>query len=222
MSFTQAIRARANALQQAIFRHPFVVGIGDGSLDVERFKHFIRQDYVFLIEYSRTLALACAKAPDLESMARFAELLHATLTAEISLHRSYCSRFGISTADLEATQATPTTQAYTDFLVRAAYHGSFAELACVLLPCLWGYCEIGLALARQGKPAHQPLYGEWIDMYSSPEYQALADWLLKLVDRLAEQAGPAERERMEAAYVVGTRYEYAFWDMAWRQEAWQL
>ena len=222
MGFSNDIRARADKLQQAIFNHPFVTGIGDGTLDVERFKHFIRQDYPYLIEYARALALAAARAPTLELMGRFAQFLNETLNTEMSLHRGYCARFGITEAELEATKPVPTTQAYTDFLVRTAYHGSFGELACALLSCEWGYSEIGLKLAEQGKPANQPLYAEWIDMYSAPEFKALADWLRGLVDELAEGASPEERQRMEAAYVTGTRYEYAFWDMAYRLEEWPV
>ena len=222
MPFTDDIRARADKLQQAILGHPFVTGIGDGTLDVERFKHFIRQDYLYLIEYSRVLAMASARAPSLEPMGRFAELLNETLNTEMSLHRGYCARFGITEAELEATQPAPTMQAYTDFLVRTAYDGSFGELVSALLPCMWGYCEIGLTLDERGKPANQPLYAEWIDMYSTPEFKALADWLRGLVDRLAESASPEERQRMEAAYVTSTRYEYAFWDMAYRLEEWPV
>ena len=222
MPFTDDIRARADKLQRAIMSHPFVTGIGDGTLDVERFKHFIRQDYLFLIEYSRVLALAAARAPSLEHMGRFAGLLNDTLNTEMSLHRDYCARFGITEAELEATKPAPTMQAYTDFLVRTGYHGSFGELACALLPCMWGYCEIGLNLAAKGKPSDQPLYAEWIDMYSAPEFKALADWLRGLVDRLAEDASPDERKRMETAYVTSTRYEHSFWDMAWRLEEWTI
>ncbi|MEE8443553.1 MAG: thiaminase II [Dehalococcoidia bacterium] len=222
MPFTDEIHARSAKLQEAILSHPFVTGIGDGTLDVERFKHFIRQDYLYLIEYSRVLALAAARAPSLEPMGRFAELMNETLNTEMSLHRSYCARFGITEADLEVTEPAPTMQAYTDFLVRTAYDGSFGELVCALLPCMWGYCEIGLALAARGKPGDQPLYAEWIDMYSTPEFEDLANWLRGLVDGLAEGANPEERERMEVAYVTSTRYEYAFWDMAYRLEQWPV
>ncbi len=222
MPFTDDIHARSNKLQQAILGHPFVTGIGDGTLDVEAFKHFIRQDYLYLIEYSRVLALAAARAPSLEPMGRFAELLNETLNTEMSLHRSYCARFDITEADLEATKPAPTMQAYSDFLVRTAYHGSFAELACALLPCMWGYCEIGLDLAARGRPADQPLYAEWIDMYSSAEFTELTGWLRGLVDRLAASASAEERARMEQAYVTSSRYEHAFWDMAYRLEEWPV
>ena len=222
MGFSNEIRSRADGLHQAILSHPFVTGIGDGTLDVERFKHFIRQDYLFLIEYSRTLALAVAKAPSLEVMGRFAVLVHETLNREMALHRGYCARFGIGEEELRKTTPAPTTQAYTDFLVRTAYDGSFGELACALLPCMWGYCEIGQELLGKGKPANQPLYAEWIDMYTSAEFRELTEWLRGLVDELAESASHAEREKMEQAYVTSTRYEHAFWEMAWQLEEWTV
>ncbi|MBI4198568.1 MAG: thiaminase II [Chloroflexi bacterium] len=222
MSFTSDIYNRSLPLQKAILEHPFVRGIGNGTLDVERFKHFIRQDYLYLIDYCRVFAVTVARSPDLETMTRFSQMLHDTLHTEMALHRGYCTRFGISQADLEATAPAPTTQAYTNFLLRTAYGGSFGELAAALLPCLWGYSDVGLHLASRGKPPHAPLYGEWIDMYAAPEFKALAAWLRGLVDRLAESAGPEERSRMEQAYVACSRYEYAFWEMAWSQEQWEV
>ncbi|MBI4340100.1 MAG: thiaminase II [Chloroflexi bacterium] len=222
MSFTQDIYDRSLALQRAILDHPFVRGIGNGTLDVEAFKHFIRQDYAYLVQYARVFALAAARSPDLDTMGRFAGLLHETLRTEMALHRGYCARFGVSAAELAATMPSPTTQAYTDFLVRTAYDGSFAELAAALLPCMWGYSDVGLALAAQGKPAGAPLYAEWIDMYAAPEFKAQAGWLRGLVDRLAQAASAEERARMERAYVTSSRYEYAFWEMAWRKETWPL
>ena len=222
MGFTDEVRQRTDPLHQQIFRHPFVVGIGNGSLDVEAFKFYIRQDYLFLIQYSRVLALAVAKAPDLDSMGRFAQLLHETLNTEMALHRSYCTRFSIGEEELEATEPAPTTVAYTTFLLDTAHRGSFSQAVMTLLPCQWGYCEIGERLAAQGEPANAPLYAEWIRMYSSTEFRALADWARALADRLAESASPTERQRMEEAYVTSTRYEYLFWDMAYSREQWPL
>ena len=197
MGFADDVEKVAEPVRRAILKHPFVTGIGDGTLDVERFKFYVRQDYVYLIDYSRVLALASARAPDLETMGWFARLLDATMNTEMELHRSYCSRFGISRDELEETIAAPTTLAYTSFLLNVAYQGSFAELAASFLPCQWGYWEIGDHLARKGKPDGAPLYREWIEMYISPEYRSRAEWARDLADRVAAEAGPAELARME-------------------------
>lgn len=222
MSFSRTLRRKAEAIWRKIFAHPFVTGIGDGSLPVARFRFYLGQDYVFLIEYCRVLALAVAKGDDLGAMGRFAGVLHSTLGTEMELHRKYAERFKISRRDLEGTRPAPTTQAYTRHLLAVAHGGTMAEVAASLLPCQWGYCEIGKRLARAGMPRRQPLYAEWIKMYASIEFAALADWLRGLVDSMAPQASRGERARMAEYFVTSSRYEYLFWDMAWKQERWPI
>src|SRR5687768_15334308 len=137
--FSDHLHALAEPIWQAQHEHPFVRGIGDGSLDLEQFKHWVRQDYLFLIEYCRLFGLAAARAPDLETLGRFADLLQSTARTEMDLHRAYAAEFGISADELERELMGPTTRAYTDFLLRVAATGDFAELAAALLPCMWGF-----------------------------------------------------------------------------------
>lgn len=222
MGFVATLEKQAAPIRRAIVKHPFVVGIGDGSLDVERFKHYMRQDYTFLIEYSRVLALASAKAPDLDSMGRFAKLLDETLNTEMELHRGYCAKFDITRKELEATVAGPTTSAYTSFLLSVAHNGSFSELAASLLPCQWGYWDIARNLKRRGMQKQAPLYVQWIEMYTSKEYRDLAAWLRGLVDKLGGEAGPGLRDAMKRAYITSTRYEYLFWDASYKLETWPV
>lgn len=217
--FTDHLRRVADPIWQAQHAHPFVRGIGDGSLDVERFAFWIRQDYLFLIEYCRLFGLAAARAPDLATLARFADLLQATARTEMDLHRAYAGQFGISLDALEREALAPTTRGYTDFLLRVAATGDFAELAAALLPCMWGFSELGQRLAVQPRPA-DARYAAWIALYADPEFAALADWCRALVDRLAEDVGAAGRARMETAFVTSSRYELAFWEMAWTLERW--
>lgn len=222
MSFAAILWKKAEPIWQETLHHPFVRGIGDGTLPVEKFKFYICQDYVFLIEYSRVLALATAKGADLATMAKFGELLNATLNTEMALHRGYAEKFGIGRQELEETRPAPTAVAYTRHLLSVASLGSLAEIVASLLPCQWGYSEIGSALAKQGEPKNQPLYGEWIRVYASPEFAALAHWVRTLLDAMGERAGALERARMEEVFLLSARYEHAFWDMSWRMETWPV
>ena len=222
MSFAEDIERKAWPIRQAILAHPFVTGVGDGTLDVEKFKYYVMQDYAYLIDYSRVLALASARAPDLETMGWFARLLDETLNVEMDLHRSYCAEFGITPQQLESTRPAPTTVAYTSFLLKVAHQGSFGELVASLLPCQWGYWEIGDHLARQGEPESAPLYCQWIRMYTAPEFAELAQTIRALADRIGEQSGPAELAAMGEAYLTSLRYEYLFWDMAYKLEDWRV
>ncbi len=222
MGFAEDIERKALPIRQAILSHPFITGVGDGSLSAENFKHYVMQDYVYLIDYARVLALASAKSPDLETMAWFAGLLDETLNTEMDLHRRFCAEFGITRQELDATKPAPTTVAYTSFLLKVAYQGTFPELVASLLPCQWGYWEIGAHLAALGEPEHAPLYSEWIRMYASPEFAALAQAMRSLADRVAEEPAGGQIAAMEEAYLTSLRFELGFWDMAQNLEGWRI
>ncbi|MDQ6804503.1 MAG: thiaminase II [Actinomycetota bacterium] len=213
--YTDELRSLASGIWEAQHAHPFVQGIGDGTLEAERFRHFVRQDYVYLIEYARLLSLACARAPKLTWMRRFAELAEATLGSEMDMHRDFAATWGITPEELEYERATPTTRSYTEFLLRTATLGDFSELVAALLPCMWGYAEVGRALAprSQGHP-----YSAWIETYASPEFAAQASWCRGLADEVADGIDDVGRGRMLEAFLQSSRHELAFWDMAWQLE----
>lgn len=222
MRLSDTLREQNDVIWERIFAHPFIAGLTDGSLPIEKFRYYLGQDYVYLVEYSRALALGVAKCPGLESMGRFAGLLHSTLDVEMDLHRAYAARFGLTPAELAATEAAPVTRAYTNHLLTVAYSGSLAEIAFALLPCQWGYWELGQRLAALGAPGSQPLYEEWVRTYSSPEYGSLAGWLRDHADSLAEGLPDALLTRLAEHYRVSTRYEYLFWEMAHNLETWTV
>ncbi|MCH2516218.1 MAG: thiaminase II [Dehalococcoidia bacterium] len=195
--------------------HRFVQAMGDGSLSLERFSYYMQQDFLFLIDYCRVLAIASAKSPDLASMGRFAALLDETLNSEMDLHRVFCLDVGISEAELEATFAGSATTAYTDHLLRTAYDGTIEELAAALLPCQWGYDEVGRLLEFVNRPDPDSFHSRWVAGYCDPEYRKLTDWLRGFVDEVGAAATVEVRGRMAAAFRASTRYEYMFWEAAW-------
>jgi len=221
VTFSDDLRAAADDVWEAQHAHPFVTGIGDGTLALDRFRFWVAQDFRYLIDYARLFALGAARAPDLATMRRLAELAQETLGTEMDLHRSYAAEFGLTAAELEATEPAPTTQGYVDFLLRTATVGDFAELLAALLPCMWGFSEVGQRLAaRPGGPPSDPRYAAWIAMYASDEFAELAAWCREITDRAGADAGPATRAAMERAFVTSSRYELAFWQMAWDRETW--
>ena len=195
MGFSDELRAKAAPIWDKEKQHPFITGIGDGTLSLDRFRYYMRQDYIFLIDFCRAISLAVVKAQSVEDMGWFARLLHETLNTEMSLHVSFCQDFGITEKDLRSTEATPTTLAYTGYLVQTAFSGGVGEIASAILPCSWGYSEIGQMLHDRGAPQDQPLYTRWIDMYSAPEFAELAEWLRAFLDRSALASGEMERGR---------------------------
>jgi hypothetical protein len=45
--------------------------------------------------------------------------------------------------------------------LRTAATADIAEVLATLLPCMWGYSELGRSMAAKGLPA-DPRYGRWI------------------------------------------------------------
>lgn len=218
--FTDHLYAAARPIWDAQLEHPFVRGLGDGTLDPETFKNWVRQDYLYLKEYARMFAWGAAKAQRLEAMGWYARLLDLILNLEMGLHRRYAERFGISTEELEAEQMWPTARAYTDFLVRTAADGDMADLVAALLPCAWGYAYVGEHLARGGFP-EDARYADWIRMYISEEFTGARDWLIDEMNHLAEGSSEEKRERLGDIFVLSSRYEWMFWEMCWRGESWK-
>lgn len=217
--FSDELRAQTDEVWTAIHAHPFVTGIGDGSLPRDVFTFYLAQDYVYLDGFARVLALAAAKARGLDDMRRFAALLSLTLEAEMDLHRRTCAAFGIDAVALEATPPALITSAYTSFLLRTGHEGPVEDLLAVLLPCAAGYVEVGQSLRAKGLPA-APHLREWIETYSSDEMVELVAWLTGHVDAMGAAANGAQRARWLDLYRTSARFELLFFDMAWRRETW--
>jgi thiaminase/transcriptional activator TenA len=220
MTLSAELYEKARPIWDAQLEHPFVTGLGDGTLEVERFKRWVLQDYLYLKEFARIFAWAVAKADRLDAMGWYAAVLNLTLNTEMGLHRAYAERFGITPAELEATEMWPTTRAYTDFLVRTSADGDMADLLAALLPCAWGYVYIGQQLARAARPTDQR-YADWIAQYASEEFAEAAEWLKQELDRTAAGATRDKRARLAELFLLSSRYEWEFWEMCWLGEAWR-
>jgi thiaminase/transcriptional activator TenA len=219
VAFTDRLATDAEPILDAIHDHPMVAGLGDGSLETEPFRRWVRQDYVYLVDYARVFAHGAARAPDLARMRTFADLLHETLETEMDLHRAYAAEFGIDEAELAATDPSPTTRAYTDFLVRVAATETFGDLVAALLPCMWGFHDTATRLRAEGLP-DDDRYAEWVETYAGEEFGDLTAWCKDLMDDVAADRPDRVRERYRDRFVTSLRYEYRFWDAAWTGETW--
>lgn len=199
--------------------HPMVRGIGAGSLPEESFRFYIEQDYQFLRRYVRVIAQAVAVSPDLPTATQLAHLLHGTLAVEIDALVELYEAFGGERSRLDEVSPAPACQAYTDHLLASAASGNLLVILASILPCQWGYREIGRSLLREGLP-HDERFARWIQEYASHEYGNLVDWVIERFDSLATGTGPADRERARYAFALSTRYELGFWEMAWTRQEW--
>lgn len=221
--FSDRLFTAAAPVWRACLQHPFVQGIADGTLAQDKFRHYLKQDYVYLVEYCKVFALGAAKSPDLDTMGLFSSLLHGTLHLEMDLHRAYAAEFGIAPLELERTEASAALTGYTSYMLSVAQAGGVENAAAAVLACAWSYNFIGHELARSHPASlRHPFYGKWVQMYSSPEFTALAERCIALVNRLSAGKPEHELQALEDIVRKTSAFEYLFWDMADRLELWPV
>jgi thiaminase/transcriptional activator TenA len=222
VGFSERLYKSAAGIWETSHRHPFLEELKKGTLGADKFAFYLCQDYMYLIDYAKLFALGSVKARDLGTMSLFASMLHSTLHVEMDLHRQFSALFGVTAEQLEATEPSPVTLAYTHYMLAAAQNGTLADLVAVLLPCMWSYREIGVRFSAEPGALDHPLYREWILAYAADDFGETADRLIGLMNRLAENLPESELAKLEEHFVNASRFEYMFWDMAYRKAMWPI
>lgn len=212
MDIFERFKAAARDDWQSYVEHAFVRQMGDGSLPQAAFRHYLVQDYLFLIQFARANALAIYKSRTLADMRKAQGAVAAILDVEMDLHVRLCARWGISPTQLETTLEHAATVAYTRFVLDHGAAGDLLELNIALAPCVIGYAEIGRTLLPKVTPDHP--YAEWIGEYGGDAYQEVAANARAYLDDLARRFMPASRfEELAALFASASRLEADFWQM---------
>lgn len=218
-SLSERLRAHVLPLWQKQLEHPFVAALADGTLPQANFEFYIRQDALFLDELTKTFAYAVTKTSNRGEMEQFGKLLLNTLQVELALHQAYGKRFGLTTEEMAATAMAPTNYAYTRHLLSIAATGTLPELLTAILPCAWIYAEVGHHFGQIELAPEHP-YRDWLSTYASPDFDAVGIWLRECLDAYSRAIRPDEEERLHVIFLTSTRYEWLFWEMAWKREEW--
>ncbi len=217
MSFTESLWESTLPVYEEILRHPFIAELTNGSLAREKFLFYMKQDALYLRDFSRALALTGARLPDAEAATAFMGFAHGVFAVERQLHESYFEEYGES---LDAEPA-PACFAYTQFLLARATTDTHRVAAAALLPCFWIYRDVGQEIVRraEGAIASNP-YARWIEMYSGEGFDEHVNQAIGIVEALGQEAQPDEQAEMQRAFERSARLEWMFWDSAYRMEQW--
>lgn len=214
MTFTDELWHATEDIRAEIVRHPFVTGLGDGTLSPDRFGYYLGQDALYLAHYGRVLALCAGRTEDPDEVLFWSGSAAGALTVERDLHARY--------VDVGAAERSPTCTAYTSYLAALAAGGSYPRLVAGVLPCFWIYEYVGRRLLEHTGDNRDHPYADWIATYADPAFAAATHRAREVTDVAAGSAGALERQRMLDTFVTCTRYEWMFWDAAWRMEAWPV
>jgi thiaminase/transcriptional activator TenA len=216
--FSDEARHRTRGLRAAIEALPFNTDLAAGTLARSRFEHYITQDALYLSQFSRTLTLAAAKAPDTATLQAFAQSALSAVVVEHVLHEHYLRSFGADPASLANAEPAPDCLAYTSFLLATAHHEPWEVLVAALLPCFWIYWDVGCGIAARAAPDNP--YRAWIDTYADTRFGEAVASVVTTADRAADAASATVRGNMLAAFTRAVQYEYLFWDGAYHLRQW--
>ena len=195
--------------------HPFVKGMENGDLDLEKFKYYMIQDYLYLLDYSKIFALGVVKAQDEETMRIFAGLVNSTLNCETSIHKKYMERLNITKEEVEDAEMSLANTSYTNYMLWVSQNGDILDLAVSVLSCSWSYKVIADKINNNEKAKENEFFGEWIKGYIAEEYAEENQKIIDLVDRLGEGCSNKKIEYLKTIFINCSKYEYMFWDMAY-------
>jgi len=204
MALSQHLWHDHQDIATACLQHPFVQGIGDGSLPKSKFAYYVGQDAFFLEAFARAYSIAAAKAPDWQMFQVFHRLAAGVLE-ELNLHQSYAQEWGV---DLQQVKPGAATRQYTDFLLSTAWSQSPGTTAVAMAPCMRLYAFLGRSLAQTGIPDHR--YKQWIETYSSADFEPLAQQLEDLVNAQATNSSS-----IQTYYRYAMECELNFFEAAW-------
>lgn len=219
--FSQQVWSEQSALIRSIHDLPFNQELAQGILSPERFVHYLAQDRFYLRSYGRALSLCAAKAPDEVGLDFFARSAHAAIAVERTMHAGLLDRLGVTELQLaDHREMTPVCQAYTDFLIAACFGQSYPVAIAAILPCFWIYQEVGVAIANRSVSDNP--FQPWIDTYCDESFSEAVRGAIHLFDQAAASASAGTRELMRQAFWRSTRYEWMFWDSAYRLADWPI
>lgn len=210
------LRAEAAPVLAAILDHPFLAGLVDGSLTDAAFGYFLQQDAWYLQRFAQALAALAGRAVEAGDVEMFSRHASGALAVERTMHAALLAELGID----EPAVPSPTTVAYTSYLLATVASRPYPQAVGAVLPCYRIYAEVGRELARRGSPV--PRYQRWIDAYADEGFAALVEEVLTVADREGAALGPADRRGVREAYLTASRYEWMFWDAALRRERWPV
>ncbi|MGQ9915822.1 MAG: thiaminase II [Bryobacteraceae bacterium] len=214
--FAEQCRKAAAPVWEKALEHRFLKEMAGGTLPREKFRYYLEQDLLYLREFSRLLLELAAKAPDGAAAQTLARHAAEAIREEAALHESMLGR---RRQDEPGADMAPTNAAYVNHLRAGVGRGGFLEGMAAVLPCYWIYLEVGKRLEEKGSPVEE--YQQWIRQYSGSEYAKSVQEALAIFDAAAAGAPEKERAAAMAAFERSTRYEWMFWEMAWRMERWQ-
>jgi len=190
--------------------HKFLSDLVNNKLQDKNFKKYLVQDYIFLQQFLKILALSVYKSNSFEEINRSVNFIKG-IDHEIKLHISYCKKWKISLKSLNNIKVERANSAYTEHVLSVGKNGNNLDIFSSLSPCIIGYGEIGFKLSKI-RNWRKSKYSSWIKMYSSEEYQQVAKDNIDYLDILFKKDKNKNLNKLKNNFKKSTILERNFWE----------
>ncbi|MCL1994346.1 MAG: thiaminase II [Spirochaetes bacterium] len=219
MSFSKNLKSKSASIWEAGYNHPFVQELGKGTLDKEKFKFYLLQDYLYLLEYAKVFAIATVKSETEEQMTGFTQSQYFILANEMNVHRKYMADFGITPQEVSSVKPSLFNRTYTANMLAQGLTGGLPQVLASVFPCAWTYSDYAKRLkADYAGQLEGNFYKTWIETYSSDEFAGSFQWFFAELDALVANMTEKQREKIEEVFASSVEFEYLFWDMSYKQQ----
>lgn len=219
-TFTEIARAQTRPYWEGSFQHPFLVQLQNGTLPLEKFRYYLIQDSYYLHHFSILYNKVAEQTKNAELQQQMIENAASLAKGELAIRAEFFEKLAITEEEVRETPIAPTTYHYVSHMYRQLVESNDWVAAASLLPCSWLYFEIGKALQDSKIQSPMPVYQKWINTYGESEAQKVIDKECTLLNRLYNKSTPEQQEKMVSAFVISTKMEFNFWEMAYQLETW--
>jgi len=189
--------------------HKFLINLVSSKLPNKNFKKYLIQDYIFLQQFLKILALSVYKSTSFEEINRSVNFIKG-IDGEIRLHINYCKKWKISLKSLNNIKVEKANSSYTDHVLNIGKNGNNLDIFSCLSPCIIGYGEIAYNLTKI-KNWKKGKYSSWIKIYASREYQQVAKDNINYLDHLLKKNKNINKAKLIKNFKKSTILERNFW-----------
>lgn len=218
MTFTDQLHQAAKPVWQKSFDHPFITEIADGTLPLDKFRFYLKQDRYYLEQFGDLHGAIADQISD-PTIKQFlldgAAGLH---DGEDQIRHTMFKELNITPEEIKTTPIAPTAYGYVTHMDFQLEHAFPAAAVTALLPCYWLYSEIGNNLKNVQSPV--TVYQQFLDSYSADDFNDGTRQMIEIVEHLSQPLNDDQKAYVQKVFLQSSAYELNFWQMAYTKEQW--
>lgn len=209
---------------EAIENTPHMQDIVNGTMPLERFRFQIKQNYNYLMEYTKCIAVGLSKCSCFDEMIDWYRILSNTMEGTVIYNRDYWAKqIGLTLEEMDATIMAEGKRSYTSHELARAFEGDLAAALMAIFPCNILYMHMGKDLLPKCTLPEDNMYRKWLEFYTLPEYVKKCENEIRMINEYCRNKSGKELSRLLEIFAIGCNYEILQWqNMYYKMETWPL